>query len=347
MLALLWCLTMTNDAAWALERMPDSAAWSKNELSQSKMKDLIDCSYKYWLLRKEKIKNRKVPSASLPMGTAFHNAVEVYHNSLRKGFEPDIDLIMDIVHSTFHEEYNGHVSDSSMGYAKYEVPKDVPLDQIDGAMERAVKNVQFWVNEYIVAHQNGELPLMDRIEVGCEVDYRRFFPELGIYLRGKLDIVFNEKEIGDWKTMNQNKQWQFCTERADGEIQADWYAAILLGDEEGEVVFHYVCVEKVPHPDYQKPPKLKKDGTPYANAAPYPRKPKVEVVSTTRTQADVKNLMERVKLALLISDMLNDHQDGFFVRNPKGSGYEYCTVMCDAKDECYKRLKAEREGAKA
>ena len=43
--------------------------------------------------------------------------------------------------------------------------------------------------------------------------------------------------------MSQNK-WQFCTERADGEIQADWYAAIMLGDEEGEVVFHYVCVEK-------------------------------------------------------------------------------------------------------
>ena len=54
-----------------------------------------------------------------------------------------------------------------MGYAKYEeVPENVPLDQIEGAMERAVKNVQFWVSEYIVAHQNGELPLMDRIEVG-------------------------------------------------------------------------------------------------------------------------------------------------------------------------------------
>ena len=42
-----------------LERMPDDAAWSKNELSQSKMKDLIDCSYKYLLLRVERIKNRK------------------------------------------------------------------------------------------------------------------------------------------------------------------------------------------------------------------------------------------------------------------------------------------------
>ena len=60
------------------------------------------------------------------------------------------------------------------------------------------------VSEYIVAHQNGELALMDRIEVGCEVDYRRFFPELGSTLRGELDIVFNEKEIGDWKTVNQN-----------------------------------------------------------------------------------------------------------------------------------------------
>ena len=337
---------MVNEAAWALERMPTDAAWAKNELSQSRMKDLIDCSYKYFLMRVEKTKNRKLPSASLPMGTAFHAAVESYHNSLRKGFEPDIDLILDIAKSTFHEEYDGHVSDSSMGYAKYEVPDNVPLDQIEGAMERAVKNVQFWVSEYIVAHQNGELALMDRIEVGCEVDYRRFFPDLGIYLRGELDIVFNEKEIGDWKTVNQNKKWQFCTERADGEIQADWYAAIMLGDEEGEVVFHYVCTEKVPHPDYQKKPVLKKDGTPRKGSAPYPRKPKIEVVTTTRTQADVKNLIERVKLALLISDMTNGHEDGFFVRNPKGSGYEYCTVLCDVKDECYKRLKQEREGAK-
>ena len=60
----------------------------------------------------------------------------------------------------------------------------------------------------------------------------------------------------------------------------------------------------------------------------------------------MKNLKERVKLALLISDLMNDHQDGFFVRNPKGSGYEYCTTLCDVKDECYKRLKQEREGAK-
>ena len=101
MLVLRWCLTMVNEAAWALERMPTDAAWAKNELSQSRMKDLIDCSYKYFLMRVEKTKNRKLPSASLPMGTAFHAAVESYHNSLRKGFEPDIDLILDIAKSTF------------------------------------------------------------------------------------------------------------------------------------------------------------------------------------------------------------------------------------------------------
>ena len=330
-----------------LERMPDGASWSKNELSQSKMKDLIDCSYKYKLLRVDKTKNRKPKGASLPMGNAFHEAVEAFHNSVRKGFEPDIDFIMDIASATFHKEYDNHVSDSSMGYGKYEVPRDVPLHEIDGAMERAVKNVQFWVETYIQAYNNGELALMDTIEIGCEVDYRRFFPDLGIYLRGKLDIVFNEKEIGDWKTVNTNKKWQFCTERADGEIQADWYAAIMLGTEEGEITFHYVCAEKVPHPDYQKPPKLKKDGTPYANSAPYPKKPKVEVVSTTRTHVDVKNTIERVKLALLISDMMNEHQDAFFVRNPKGDGYEFCSVLCDAKPECYKRLMEEREGANA
>ena len=90
-----------NPAAWALERMPDKAAWSKNELSQSKMKDLIDCSFKYKLLRVDRTKNVKQKSASLPMGTAFHNAVEAFHNALRKGIDPDIDLIMEIAKTTF------------------------------------------------------------------------------------------------------------------------------------------------------------------------------------------------------------------------------------------------------
>ena len=273
-----------NDAAWALERMPDKAAWSKNEFSQSRMKDLIDCSYKYWLQRVERTKNKKTPSASLPMGTAFHAAVESFHNAIRKGFEPDLDVILDFAKSTFHEEYDGHVSDSSMGYSKAQKPRNnVPLHEVNGAMERAVKNIQWWVVCYIEAYHAGDLALMDTIEVGCEVDYRRFFPELGIYLRGKLDIVFNEKEVGDWKTVNVNKMWQFCQSRADAEIQADWYASILLGDEEGEITFHYVTAEKQPHPDYQSKPKMKKDGTPYANAAAYPKKAKIEVISSKRT----------------------------------------------------------------
>lgn len=338
-----------------LERMPDDAAWSKNELSQSKMKDLIDCSYKYLLLRVERIKNRKTPSASLPMGTAFHAAVEAFHNANRKGFEPDMDLILDIAKSTFNEEYNNHVVDSSMGYPKKSQsftppPKDVPLHEIEGAIERAIKNVQWWVVCYIEAYNRGELSLLDKIEVGCEVDYRRYFPDLGIFFRGKLDIVFNEKEVGDWKTVNVNKAWQFCQERADAEIQADWYAAILLGDEDGEVTFHYVTTEKVPHPDYQKEPKKNKDGSyskVYGKIPEFPKKAKVEVISTTRTQVDVKHVKERAKLALLVSDMMNNHEEGFFVRNPSGNGWEHCTKMCDAKEECYKRLVEEREGASA
>ena len=95
MLVLRWC-PMVNEAAWALERMPTDAAWAKNELSQSRMKDLIDCSYKYFLMRVEKTKNRETAEGACLMGTAFHAAVESYHNSLRKGFEPDIDLILDI-----------------------------------------------------------------------------------------------------------------------------------------------------------------------------------------------------------------------------------------------------------
>jgi hypothetical protein len=340
---------MTNEAAWSIERMADKAAWSKGEFSQSRMKDLIDCSYKYYLQRVDRTKNRSTQSASLPMGTAFHAAAEAFHNALRKGFEPDLDLIIDIAKSTFHDEYKNHVSDSSMGYSKQDKPfATTPLHEIDGAMERAVKNVQWWVVCYIEAYNRGELSIMDTIEVGCEVDYRRFFPELGIFLRGKLDLVFNDKHVGDWKTVNVNKMWQFCQSRADGEIQADWYAAIMLGSEEGEVTFSYVTTEKQPHPEFQKEPMKNKDGSyrKYKGQAPvFPKKCEVKVISTTRTHADVKKLMERVKLALLVSDLMNDHKDGFFVRNPAGDGYNYCGKMCDFKDECYTRLIKEREGS--
>ncbi|MAZ97690.1 MAG: hypothetical protein CMP53_09235 [Flavobacteriales bacterium] len=351
---------MTNEAAWALERMPDDSAWAKNELSQSKMKDGLNCMYKFLLERIDKTKNRKRKGAALPMGSAFHGAVEVYHNTIRKGFDADMDLILDIARSTFMEEYErekgGYGVDGTMGYPKpysskkkegsiyhesiYRKPHNgTPLHEVgvvdgsgDTAMERAIKTVQYWVACYIGEHQSGKLPLMDSIDVGCEVDYRRFFPDLGVYLRGKLDIVFNENEIGDWKTANINKQWQFCTERADAEIQADWYAAIMLGDEVGEIIFHYISIVKQLHPDYQESENKKKA--------------EVMLHSTTRTKADVKQLLERVKAFLLISDFNNDYQDGFFTRNPAGNGYSHCDKLCDVKDECYSRLIADREGAK-
>jgi hypothetical protein len=335
----------------------DGKGWmyAQNEISQSRMKDYLKCPLSYYYARVNR-GGRGPASAALPMGSAFHAAVESFHNSVRKGFEPDPDLIMDIAKVEFEKQYERFGKqkepricgvDASMGYPNkskdYTPPaRGIPLHEIEGAMERAVKNVQWWVTCYMEAYNAGELTVMDGVTIGCEIDYRRFDEELGVFLRGKLDIVFDERMVGDWKTCSTNPQWQFSQLRADAEFQADYYAGIMLGDEDAELTFVYISTTKEPHPDYQKQPRKNKDGSTRKGSAPFPKKARTVVHTTKRTKADVEALKERIAAFLAMTDVLNNHKDGFFGRDASPNAYTHCDKMCDFKDRCLKEMLAER-----
>jgi hypothetical protein len=104
----------------------------------------------------------------------------------------------------------------------------------------------------------------------------------------------------------------------------------------------YISTTKEPHPDYQKQPRKNKDGSTRKGSAPFPKKARTVVHTTKRTKADVEALKERIAAFLAMTDVLNNHKDGFFGRDASPNAYTHCDKMCDFKDRCLKEMLAER-----
>lgn len=319
-----------------------SGVYLPNEVSQSKLKRYETCPKMTHYQDVLRVRTGREPvSASLPMGSAFHEAVEVFHETIRKGFEPDMDVLMNLIEKSWKEQYESYVApnnldharevgtDSSMGYDWRVARKGTPLSQIEGAHERAVKNIQWWFECYVEAYNNGVLDIMKDISVGCEIDYRRELDHLGIVLRGKLDVVFNNKHLGDWKTANPNPQWNWSQDRADGEVQASYYAALMNED---EIEFSYIVIDKQVHPDY-------------ARGKKGPQKCDVKVITTKRTRADIQEVVDRLEQFVMMTDIRNGYKEGIFPRKPKPMGETFCDNFCDYKTRCHADLMKERSGA--
>ena len=316
-----------------------SGIYLPNELSQSRIKRYLTCPRKYYYNDVLRVRDgRDSCGASLPMGTAFHEACEVFHETISKGFEPDIDVLMNQIDKSFRDNYNGIVApskldnarevhcDSSLGYDWRQVRSGTPMSQVPGSIERAIKNIQWWFECYVEAWERGDLNILKDIEIGCEVDYRRELPHLGVVLRGKVDVAVKPTLLADWKTANPNKKWNWSKERADGELQASYYAALM---NEEEIQFAYIVIDKRVHPDF-------------AGGKKGPQKCDVKVVTTKRTQADIKEVMSVVEQFVISSDIRNNHQEGFFHRTPDPIGESFCDHFCDFKTRCYSDLKKER-----
>ena len=316
-----------------------SGVYLPNEVSQSKLKRYETCpklTYYQDVIRKRD--GREWVGASLPMGSVFHEVVEVFHETLRKGFEPDMDVLMNLIQKSWKEQYDSYVtphnldharvvgSDGSMGYDWRTARRGTPLTEIPGSHERAVKNIQWWFECYAEAYNNGELGLMDNISVGCEIDYRRELDHLGIVLRGKVDVVLNNTHLADWKTANPNPQWNWTQDRADGEVQASYYAALMNED---EIEFSYIVIDKQVHPDF-------------ARGKKGPQKCEVKVITTTRTRKDIQEVIERLEQFVMMTDIRNGYKEGIFPRRPKPMGEHFCDNFCDFKTHCYTELMKER-----
>jgi hypothetical protein len=309
-----------------------------HEVSQSRIKRYLTCPKLYEYNDVLRVRHgRDSCGASLPMGTTFHAAAEVFHETIRKGFEPDMDVLMNLIDKTFREEYEKIVAptnldhargvhcDSSLGYDWRQVRNGTLMSEVEGSVERAIKNIQWWFECYTDAYERGELDIFNNIEIGCEIDYRREIPHIGLALRGKVDVALNPTLLADWKTANPNKKWNWSQNRAEGELQASFYAALM---NEEEIEFAYVVIDKQVHPDFAKTPK----------------KCDVKVITTKRTQSDIKEVIAMVEWFAISSDIRNNHQEGFFHRKTDPVGEEYCDNFCDFKTRCYTDLQKERNG---
>lgn len=312
-----------------------------NEISQSRLKRYETCPRLYYYNDVLRVRTgRESCGASLPMGTAFHAAAEVYHETIRKGFEPDIDVLMNLIDKTFREEYDNIVApsnldnaravhiDSSLGYDWRVARSGTPMSEVPDSIPRAIKNVQWWFECYVEAYERGDLDMLKNIEVGCEIDYRRELDNLGIVLRGKVDVAVNNTCLADWKTSNPNPKWNWSQARADGEVQASYYAALMNED---EIEFMYVVIDKQVHPDFA--------------TSKGPQKCNVKVITTKRTKADIQEVVERLELFVMATDIRNGHKEGIFPRKAKGVGEEFCDNFCDFKSLCHSDLIKERSGA--
>jgi len=319
--------------------------YGPDEHSQSKIKRWKTCPKMYYYNDVKRVRLGRDPCGmSLPMGTVFHSACESFHNSLMKGFEPNIEIIMHMIDKELRENCANMeappnldnarvlVVDGSLGYHWQQVPRGTPISEVEGVLERAAKNIQWWFQCYVDAYNNGELDCLKNIEIGCEVDYRRKLDDLGMTIRGQVDVAVSNTVLADWKTANANKRYNWSQDRAEGELQASYYAALMNED---EIDFLYVVVDKQVHPDYQSNYAINKNGGEHVRCA-------VNVYKTKRTKADHQNIYDLLELFIRSTDVLNGHKNGKFPRVANGLGEDFCGNFCDFKTICYNELMEER-----
>ena len=212
-----------------------------------------------------------------------------------------------------------------------EDPRDyktkLPVDAADKM--QAIDQLRTWGKGLLEAIRDGAdsygnalvLPDTEETEVeGCvEVTTPRGHK---LRLRGFIDLVFEDGSIGDLKLASDYFKAIWTLARAISEHQPAMYAKMT-----GMTTFRYLIVDK----------KKARDNSAYP--------PVVRTIDFEVTEADFERLLKDLDELVMVSDLLNDYENGLFSPNPEyncqtkatagDTKANFCGKMCDFKDIGY------------
>lgn len=146
----------------------------KNYISYNQIRQYQTCPKKYYF---SYIKEIQIPiNEKIFLGTVFHSVVEYYLQKQIEGQVPENEEVL----NTFSERFNA-------GQKKNDIIWKTPVNK---NKERGISFIKYFLNDIAPSIE----PLM--VEKELEVDV----PEIGIKLRGIIDLVEKDFSITDFKT---------------------------------------------------------------------------------------------------------------------------------------------------
>ena len=334
--------------------------WEITDISPSKLKTWKDCSMKFYYNYVRKAP--KTSGLAALQGSSLHMvALDEYitkdspYMQLNKEIRdlkaridagekvvndedgiPTLDLEAEVTNKI--KESNDNINDliellvmDLEARMDTEDPRDykskLPVDAHDKL--QAIEQLRTWGKGLLEAIRDGAdyygnalvLPETEETEVeGCvEVTTPRGHK---LRLRGFIDLVFDDGSIGDLKLASDYFKAIWTLARALGEHQPAMYAKMT-----GLTTFRYLIVDKKKARDHSA----------------YP--PVVRTIDFEVTEDDFKRLLQDLDELVMVSDLLNNYEDGLFSPNPEYNGKtkatagntmaNFCGKMCDFKTICY------------
>jgi len=334
--------------------------WEITDISPSKLKTWKDCSMKFYYNYVRKAP--KTSGLAALQGSSLHMvALDEYitkdspYMQLNKEIRdlkaridagekvvndedgiPTLDLEAEVTNKI--KESNDNINDliellvmDLEARMDTEDPRDykskLPVDAHDKL--QAIEQLRTWGKGLLEAIRDGAdsygnalvLPETEETEVeGCvEVTTPRGHK---LRLRGFIDLVFDDGSIGDLKLASDYFKAIWTLARALGEHQPAMYAKMT-----GLTTFRYLIVDKKKARDHSA----------------YP--PVVRTIDFEVTEDDFKRLLQDLDELVMVSDLLNNYEDGLFSPNPEYNGQtkatagntmaNFCGKMCDFKTICY------------
>ena len=288
--------------------------WQNTDISPSKLKIWNDCTQKFKYRYVDKL--RGPTGGAALQGSALH---EVFLEEFLVGGIQDIDALVDMMQMDLK-----HRLDT-------EDPRDYKtgLPLTEGEKAEFVMQRSVWGKSLLEAMINKEdtygnkldLPNVTETEVeGCVEVY---LPKSGatVRLRGYIDLVFEDGSIGDLKLASDYWLAVWTLAKALGEEQPAMYAKMT-----GFNQFRYLIADK------------KKN-----RAGPEPAS--IRTIDMVVTDKMHENLMKTLEEFVMVSDVLNNYENGIFKPNPDYNGQSkanagmthvnFCGKLCDFKEQCF------------